>query len=44
MTTTALDIALAKQSATLIEWVAGTLVAHGAATPALTVALLQYVR
>ncbi len=39
-----LEIALAKQSATLIKWVAGTLVAHGVATAALTVALLQLLR
>jgi hypothetical protein len=39
-----LEVALAKQSATLIKWVAGTLVAHGVATAGLTVALLQLLR
>ena len=42
MTKADLEIALAKQSATLIKWVAGTLVAHGVAAAGLTVALLQY--
>ena len=37
-----LELALAKQSVTIIKWVAGTLIAHSVATAALTVALLQY--
>jgi hypothetical protein len=36
-----LELALHRQSVTLIKWVAGTLIAHGVATAALTVALLQ---
>ena len=36
-----LDLALQKQSLTLIKWVTGVLIAHGLGTAALTVALLQ---
>jgi hypothetical protein len=36
-----LEVALAKQTVALIKWVAGILVAHGVATAALTVALMQ---
>jgi hypothetical protein len=39
-----LEIALHRQSVTLIKWVAGTLIAHSIATAALTVALLQLLR
>ena len=35
---------LPKQSASLIKWIAGTLVAHGVTTAALTVSLLQFIR
>lgn len=36
-----LELALHRQSVTLIKWVAGSLVAHSVGTAALTVALLQ---
>ena len=39
-----LELALHKQSVTLIKWVAATLVAHSVGTAALTVALLQLLR
>jgi hypothetical protein len=36
-----LELALHRQSVTLIKWIAGTLIAHSVGTAALTVALLQ---
>lgn len=36
-----LELALNRQSVTLIKWAAGTLAAHGVGTAALTVAILQ---
>lgn len=36
-----LELALQKQSVTLIKWVAGILIGHAVGTSALTVALLQ---
>lgn len=36
-----LEVALQRQSVTLIKWVSGVLVAHAVGTAALTVALLQ---
>ena len=36
-----LELALHKQSVTLVKWIAGVLLAHGAGTAALTVALLE---
>ena len=39
-----LELALHRQTVTLIKWVAGTLIAQGAGTAALTVALLQLLR
>ena len=39
-----LELALHRQSVTLIKWVAGTLIAQSVGTAALTVALLQLLR
>lgn len=39
-----LELALHRQSVSLIKWVTGVLIAHGVATAALTVALLQLLR
>ena len=39
-----LELALHRQSVTLIKWVAGALIAQAAGTAALTVALLQLLR
>ena len=36
-----LELALHKQSVTMVKWIAAVLLAHGAGTASLTVALLQ---
>ena len=41
VSTSDLELALQRQSVTLIKWVTGVLIAHGLGTAALTVALLQ---
>ena len=41
VTKTDLELALSEQSVTIIKWMTGVLIAHGAGTAALTVALLQ---
>lgn len=41
VTNAGLELALSKQSVEIIKWMTGVLIAHGAGTAALTVALLQ---
>ena len=41
VTKSGLELALSEQSVTIIKWMTGVLIAHGAGTAALTVALLQ---